>query len=421
MSITKTDSIVSTHARKIAIADIIEPIRPEHPATKRFVDEFVGGSLNYLGLWDASTGEFPPNPVEQVFYIISITGDIDGTTYHSGDWIIYFQGAWLQIPISQWVSTSTIVANAPLVYDAGVLSIGAADGATPGYVTTVPQTFDGRKTFVVVPTIPLTPVADTDMASKGYVDQEVAAAVGEIPVLPITYSSRTIYLNPASHTTTNKLLYITSTQDTSGLGTGSFSSLGGASFGDRVEVHGRITVVSTSGYSPSMIGGSGSVLNLTAAAIVQVPLRMRAITPVIGTDLVIKSYADTQVSNAISSLTGSVLGQTVVYNGIPGTSVTFNFKKTGRFVTATFDPFTFTAPSTNYLYIESIIPSGWFPDRADSNNIISVTSGSNNVFGAIMYRTNGVIVILKRIDENNFISGNTYTIAGSGTSWTTAS
>lgn len=420
MSITKTDSIVSTHARKIAIADIIEPIRPSHPATKWFVDQFVGGSLNYLGLWDASTGDFPPRPEDQVFYIISETGTIDGDSYHSGDWIIYYEGDWLRIPFSEWVNQSTLVANAPLVFSDGVLSIGAASGSTPGYMSTGPQSFDARKYFMVPPKIPITPVAATDMASKGYVDQKIATASGQVPVFPITYSSGSISLNPTSYTTTGKPVYIGYALDTSGLGTGTFVSLGGASFGHEVRVGGRVTVQSTSGFSPSMIGGAGSVLNLTASNAVHVPVRMRTVTPVVGTDLATKAYADTQVTNAIASLTSSAVGQIATFVNINGADITFKFTKTGDFVTATFDPFTFTATSLSYLFMSEGVPSGFRPSIGGVSNILAVTSGSNNVFGGLTFGTDGDITIFKQIDDVNFISGHTYIIAGCGSSWTVA-
>ena len=77
----------------------------------------------------------------------------------------------------QWVIGaigSGYVGDAPISVAAGHISIAAAGSASSGCVTTGAQHFAGTKEFDSLPTIPETPSANTDAASKGYVDSVVS-------------------------------------------------------------------------------------------------------------------------------------------------------------------------------------------------------------------------------------------------------
>ena len=62
------------------------------------------------------------------------------------------------------------VGNPPITVSRGHISITEASATKGGYITTGEQHIAGTKAFDALPSIPLTPVAPTDAASKGYVD-----------------------------------------------------------------------------------------------------------------------------------------------------------------------------------------------------------------------------------------------------------
>jgi len=52
--------------------------------------KLAGTGLVYQGVWDASTGIYPPNGTNTGdFYVVSVNGDIGGTQYRVGDWVIW--------------------------------------------------------------------------------------------------------------------------------------------------------------------------------------------------------------------------------------------------------------------------------------------------------------------------------------------
>lgn len=76
------------------------------------------------------------------------------------------------------ISGSLYTGTSPITVSGGVISMTAAGPTQSGYVTTGTQSIAGVKTFVGLPTIPLTPSANTDAASKGYVDLAVSSGGG---------------------------------------------------------------------------------------------------------------------------------------------------------------------------------------------------------------------------------------------------
>lgn len=71
---------------------------------------------------------------------------------------------------------ATIQTTPPLGYQDSVIYIDAASGTKGGYITTGVQSIAGVKTFVDPPTVP-DPVAATDAASKGYVDDLISVGI----------------------------------------------------------------------------------------------------------------------------------------------------------------------------------------------------------------------------------------------------
>jgi len=76
-----------------------------------------------------------------------------------------------------------MTATAPLDLSAGVISMPPANSGASGYLTFGAQDIGGVKTFSDLPTIPLTPLANTDAASKGYVDSFIPFTAKTTPTL----------------------------------------------------------------------------------------------------------------------------------------------------------------------------------------------------------------------------------------------
>lgn len=52
------------------------------------------GALQYKGTWDCSGGVYPILTSTGDYYICNIAGDISGTTYNIGDWLVYNGALW---------------------------------------------------------------------------------------------------------------------------------------------------------------------------------------------------------------------------------------------------------------------------------------------------------------------------------------
>ena len=54
----------------------------------------VVGQLEYKGLWDASSGDYPDDPELGWYYVVSVAGETGGVFYRIGDWIIWNGTGW---------------------------------------------------------------------------------------------------------------------------------------------------------------------------------------------------------------------------------------------------------------------------------------------------------------------------------------
>ena len=54
----------------------------------------VVGQLEYKGLWDASSGNYPNDPELGWYYVVSVAGRVGGVQYYVGDWIIWNGTGW---------------------------------------------------------------------------------------------------------------------------------------------------------------------------------------------------------------------------------------------------------------------------------------------------------------------------------------
>lgn len=82
----------------------------------------------------------------------------------------------------KYVDDQALTAYIPLHITGTDLTIDAASGAAGGYITTGAQTIAGVKTFSSLPVIPQTPLANTDAASKKYVDDQTLSATSPIHI-----------------------------------------------------------------------------------------------------------------------------------------------------------------------------------------------------------------------------------------------
>lgn len=130
--------------------------------------------LVLLGTWDADTNdpELTDNGgggTYNQYYVVSVAGstEIDGiSSWEVGDWIINNGQVWERVPAQSNVSSVAGKTGAISLVKDDITDFTETDYAH----TTEAETIDGVKTFLELPTIPETPVEDTDAASKGYVD-----------------------------------------------------------------------------------------------------------------------------------------------------------------------------------------------------------------------------------------------------------
>ena len=165
-----------------------DPIYPSDYVTKSWcLNTIAGGGITYTGV----------SPISVVAAAISMSPAAVGASGYVTTGVQTFAGVKTfnslpQVPLlplvnadvssKSYVDTSiagvisgigALSATSPLSLAAGVLSMTPANAGASGYVTTGAQDINGVKSFVNLPTIPLTPLLDTDAASKGYVDSTV--------------------------------------------------------------------------------------------------------------------------------------------------------------------------------------------------------------------------------------------------------
>jgi hypothetical protein len=61
----------------------------------------VGGAMTYMGVWDASSGEYPTTPFTGHYYKVSVAGTIGAVDYQVNDSVIYNGTTWDKIDNSE--------------------------------------------------------------------------------------------------------------------------------------------------------------------------------------------------------------------------------------------------------------------------------------------------------------------------------
>lgn len=89
------------------------------------------GALKYKGVLDASGATYPVGPDLGDYYVISVSGTIDGTAYVIGDWAVYNGSSWDKVDNSASTSGWTASGgNVSLVTEGDNVGIGTASPST---------------------------------------------------------------------------------------------------------------------------------------------------------------------------------------------------------------------------------------------------------------------------------------------------
>lgn len=165
-----------------------DPVDPADLTTKSWVlSTIAGGGITYTATSPISVvaANIAMTPASQTTYGYVTTGaqTIAGVkTFTNTPKVPLTPVANVDVASKGYVDTTVtsvisglgaLTATAPLDLSAGVISMPAANSGADGYLTFGAQDIGGVKTFTSLPTIPLTPLADTDAASKGYADSLV--------------------------------------------------------------------------------------------------------------------------------------------------------------------------------------------------------------------------------------------------------
>lgn len=205
--IEDVDIITSSFGQAILIGPLKNPTDPTDPATKAYVDAHTGGvpifvsPLNYDGGINTVTITDADDTHSGV--ITAGVQTIGGDKTFTGQTTVLTPVSDFQPSTKKYVDDTlgAISALAPISFAGNVISMPPANGAASGYLTGAgTQTIGGDKILTGIVTVP-TPTGlsgNTQAANKGYVNSQIGAISGTVP---ITVSSGVVSITAANGAT----------------------------------------------------------------------------------------------------------------------------------------------------------------------------------------------------------------------------